>query len=166
MKSKDDDISSDEEIISENFNEDDLEELDLNDKINTEVSNIDVAEEDDEDTKFHTNDDIDDDDNYDENDIFTDVEPEKFINQNKRIADDERSTRPILTKYEKVRLIGTRTKQISDGSKVFVKSKNSKSAKEIAELELKYKVIPLKIKRYLNDGSFEIWSVKDLEILP
>ena len=93
MKSKDDDISSDEEIISENFNEDDLEELDLNDKINTEVSNIDVAEEDDEDTKFHTNDDIDDDDNYDENDIFTDVEPEKFINQNKRIADDERSTR-------------------------------------------------------------------------
>ena len=35
---------------------------------------------------------------------------------------------------------------------------------DIAELELENKVIPLKIKRPLPNGKYEIWSVKDLDI--
>ena len=159
MKSKNEDISSEEELISESYNDDDLEN-----KINTEVSNFEDEDNyEDEDLKDDINEDFEE-KLDDENDIFSDIEPDNFINLNKRIPDDERSTRPVLTKYEKVRLIGTRTKQISDGSKIFIKSKSSKSAKEIAELELKHKVIPLKVKRYFHDGSFEIWSVKELDI--
>ena len=64
-----------------------------------------------------------------------------------------------------VRLIGTRAKQISDGSKVFVKYDGEKSAIELAELEIKYKMLPLKIKRPLPNGKYEIWKVSELDIL-
>ena len=172
--SKNDDMSSDEEVISDNENNetDTINEL-LNEGKNTEdISNIDddvediEQNDDDIDDKIYENEDsiMYDDDDDDDNDIFTDIEPDKFINLNKRIPDNERSTRPILTKYEKVRLLGTRTKQISDGSKIFIKSKDVRSAIDIANLELKHKIIPLKIKRYLPNGKYEIWSVKELEI--
>ena len=78
--------------------------------------------------------------------------------ENLRVPDDERSTIPRLTKYEKVRILGTRIKQISDGSKIFVKSKDIKNASSIADLELKHKVIPLKIKEYLNMFQDKIYS--------
>ena len=35
---------------------------------------------------------------------------------------------------------------------------------ELAELELKYKMIPLKIKRPLPNGKFEIWKISELDI--
>ena len=100
----------------------------------------------------------------DDTDIFEQIDPEIELKRNMRVPDDERITIPKLTKYEKVRLLGTRAKQISDGSKVFIKSKNVKNAMDIAELELENKVIPLKIKRPLPNGKYEIWSVKDLDI--
>ena len=174
-KSKNDDMSSDEEVISDNENNetDTINEL-LNEEKNTEDIN-DIDDDDINDIE-QNDDDIDDKvydkedsimyDEYDDddNDIFTDIEPEKYINFNKKIPDNERSTRPILTKYEKVRLLGTRTKQISDGSKIFIKSKDVRSAIDIAKLELKHKIMPLKIKRYLPNGKYEIWSIKELEI--
>ena len=75
------------------------------------------------------------------------------------------NSKPILTKYEKVRILGTRAKQISDGSKVFVKYECARSAMELAELELKYKMIPLKIKRPMPNGKYEIWKISELTIL-
>lgn len=108
--------------------------------------------------------DFDDDDNDDE-DIFSASLPEKEMKENLIVPNEKRISRNILTKYEKVRLLGTRAKQISDGSKVFVKYDGAKSAMELAELELKHKVIPLKIKRPLPNGLFEIWSINELEIL-
>lgn len=103
---------------------------------------------------------------YDDNDtdIFEQIDPEIELKRNMKVPDNERITIPKLTKYEKVRLLGTRAKQISDGSKVFIKSKNVKNAMDIAELELENKVIPLKIKRPLPNGKYEIWSIKDLNI--
>ena len=100
----------------------------------------------------------------DDTDIFEQIDPEIELKRNMRVPDEERITIPKLTKYEKVRLLGTRAKQISDGSKVFIKSKNVKNAMDIAELELENKVIPLKIKRPLPNGKYEIWSIKDLDI--
>lgn len=104
---------------------------------------------------------------YDDNDtdIFEQIDPEIELKRNLRVPDSERVTIPKLTKYEKVRLLGTRAKQISDGSKVFIKSKNVRNAMDIAELELKHKVIPLKIKRPLPNGKYEIWSIKELELV-
>merc|ERR1712127_885 len=47
---------------------------------------------------------------------------------------DERITDPIMTKYEYVRIIGNRAKQIAMGSKKFVKNTDNLSSKEIAIL--------------------------------
>jgi len=101
----------------------------------------------------------------DDTDIFDEINPEIELKRNLRVPDNERITNPKLTKYEKVRLLGTRAKQISDGSKIFIKSKKVRNAMDIAELELEYKVIPLKIKRPLPNGKYEIWSIKELEIV-
>ena len=104
---------------------------------------------------------------YDDNDtdIFEQIDPEIELKRNLRVPDNERITIPKLTKYEKVRLLGTRAKQISDGSKIFIKSKKVRNAMDIAELELEHKVIPLKIKRPLPNGKYEIWSIKELELV-
>ena len=101
----------------------------------------------------------------DDTDIFDQINPEIELKRNLRVPDNERITNPKLTKYEKVRLLGTRAKQISDGSKIFIKSKKVRNAMDIAELELEHKVIPLKIKRPLPNGKYEIWSIKELEIV-
>ena len=93
------------------------------------------------------------------------IDPEKELNMNKRVPDDERISLPYLTKYEKVNLIGTRAKQISDGSDIYVISKNVKTAVDISKLELEYKRQPFKIKRTMPDGRYEIWSLNELEIL-
>ena len=103
--------------------------------------------------------------NDEENIIFNQIDPEKELNLNKRIPDDERISLPYLTKYEKVNLIGTRAKQISDGSDIYVISKNVKTAVDISKLELEYKRQPFKIKRTMPDGRYEIWSLNELEIL-
>lgn len=125
--------------------EDDFEASENLENIKTDSNDYDIFEDEDEDI-------------FDYNDIETE------ISKDLKVPDNERTTVPRLTKYEKVRLLGTRAKQISDGSKVFIKSNKVKTAMDIAELELEYKVIPLKIKRPLPNGRYEIWSIRELEI--
>jgi DNA-directed RNA polymerase subunit K/omega len=75
-----------------------------------------------------------------------------------------RITFPMMTKYEYVRIIGTRAKQISLGSKKFIKNTDGMSPKNVAILELKNKICPFKIKRPLPGNRYEIWSISELEI--
>ena len=82
---------------------------------------------------------------------------------NNIVNDEDRITIPILTKYEKVRLLGDRAKQISEGAKPLIKSDRKLSAMEIAIEELKLARIPIKIIRTRPDGSIEIWKVSELE---
>ena len=158
-----------EDDISINYinddDDDDIDDIDDDDDADVEGNNNDVNMESSENIdniKTDTNDDI-----YDEEDIdiFDYNDPDIEINLNKRVPDNERITVPRLTKYERVRILGTRAKQISDGSKVFIKSNKVKNAMDIAELELEYKVVPLKIKRPLPNGKYEIWSIRELEII-
>lgn len=152
------DYSSDEDVISENLkNIDDTDEIINNDNIENEDENDDI-----EDTIEET---IDEDkEDLDDNlDIFNNDKPDNIINKNVRVPDNERITIPKLTKYERVRLLGTRSKQISDGSKIFIKSDKIENAMDIAKLELQHKVIPLKIKRPLPNGNYEIWSISELD---
>lgn len=82
------------------------------------------------------------------------------------IIDDFHKTIPILTKYEKTRILGQRAKQINSGAKPFVKvPANIIEGKIIAELELNSKKIPFIIKRPLPNGSFEYWRVEDLQLI-
>jgi DNA-directed RNA polymerase I, II, and III subunit RPABC2 len=140
-------IEIDDEIDSESENEvesdDDSDEEESIDEI-TEIDNTDIEED---------------------SILFDEINPEKELNSNKRVPDELRRSKPYLTKYEKVNLIGTRSKQISDGSDIYVISKNAITAVDISKLELKHGKCPYKIKRTMPDGTYELWALSELEIL-
>ncbi|KAJ3488183.1 hypothetical protein NLI96_g3023 [Meripilus lineatus] len=73
-----------------------------------------------------------------------------------------RITTPYLTKYERARVLGTRALQISMNAPVLVPLDGETDALQIAIKELSQRKIPLIIRRYLPDGSFEDWSVSEL----
>ncbi|KAL4398916.1 subunit common to RNA polymerases I, II, and III [Malassezia pachydermatis] len=74
----------------------------------------------------------------------------------------ERITTPYMTKYEKARILGTRALQISMNAPVLVPTEGEMDPLAIAQKELVAKKIPLLVRRYLPDGSFEDWSVSEL----
>jgi DNA-directed RNA polymerase subunit K/omega len=85
--------------------------------------------------------------------------------KNGNIIDKNHKTVPILTKYEKTRILGQRAKQINNGSKPYINvSENIIDGYLIAEMELKEKKIPFIIRRPLPNQTFEYWKIKDLEI--
>ncbi|KAI0094271.1 RNA polymerase, subunit omega/K/RPB6 [Irpex rosettiformis] len=79
-----------------------------------------------------------------------------------RQPNKERVTTPYLTKYERARVLGTRALQISMNAPVLVPLDGETDALQIAIKELSQGKIPLMIRRYLPDGSFEDWSVSEL----
>jgi DNA-directed RNA polymerase I, II, and III subunit RPABC2 len=82
------------------------------------------------------------------------------------IIDQFHRTNPILTKYEKTKVLGQRTKQLNNGAKPLIKlNENIIDSYIIAEMELKEKVIPFIIRRPLANGASEYWTLQDLEIL-
>jgi DNA-directed RNA polymerase I, II, and III subunit RPABC2 len=95
---------------------------------------------------------------------YSEIYDEKKENALVIVENNKRITLPKLTKYEKVRLIGTRAKQISLGAKVMVKNTAGLHPIEIAKLELVEKMIPIKIKRVLADNTVEIWKLSELDI--
>ncbi len=81
-----------------------------------------------------------------------------------KIDDTKRTTTPYLTKYEKARIIGARALQISKNAPIFVNAENETDPILIAEKELREHKIPFIIRRFLPDGSYEDWAVKDLKL--
>ena len=83
------------------------------------------------------------------------------------ILDENHKTVPILTKYERTRVLGERTRQIQQGSPLFVENPdNIIDSYVLAEMELQQKKIPFIIQRPLPYGSsIEYWRLADLEIL-
>ncbi|OCF35166.1 DNA-directed RNA polymerase I, II, and III subunit RPABC2 [Kwoniella heveanensis CBS 569] len=73
-----------------------------------------------------------------------------------------RVTTPYMTKYERARVLGTRALQISMNAPVLVPVEGETDPLEIALKELAAKKIPLVIRRYLPDNSFEDWKVEEL----
>lgn len=61
-------------------------------------------------------------------------------------------------------LQGTRALQIAMGAPVMVELEGETDPLEIARKELKAQKIPIIIRRYLPDGSFEDWAVDELII--
>ena len=63
---------------------------------------------------------------------------------------------PMLTRFEKARIMGARTLQLSLGAPVFIEiPKNATTSLEIAMEELKQRVIPIVIKRTLPNGDYQ-----------
>ena len=82
------------------------------------------------------------------------------------IVDTLHKTLPIMTKYEKTRILGQRAKQINDGATPFVKVQEGViDGYLIALKELEEKKIPFIIRRPLPNRGSEYWYVEDLEII-
>lgn len=92
--------------------------------------------------------------------IFDDEESQ---DEGEFVAPELRKTRNILYNYERVRLLGDRTKQLTLGAKPMIKNAQNLDAREIAELELVNSCIPLIIIRQLPSGKKEKWYVKELQ---
>jgi DNA-directed RNA polymerases I, II, and III subunit RPABC2 len=81
-------------------------------------------------------------------------------------ATDTRITTRFMTKYERARLLGTRARQISMNAPIMVELEpGDTDPLEIAKKELRARKIPIIIRRFLPDGSFEDWGVDELNIL-
>ena len=154
---------------------------------NASVSNSgSVSEYDDDD-----DDDNDDEDDYDENHLqkFDSEAKKKYIasfhpeslsynneetesmsrvtrNDSGTIIDPFHKTLPFLTKYEKTRILGIRTKQLNEGAKPYVDvNPTIIDGYIIAQLELEHKKLPFIIRRPMPNGSSELWRLQDLEII-
>ena len=103
------------------------------------------------------------------------------------IIDDNHKTVPILTKYEKTKILGIRAKQINNGApplidiqvpsagnRVGMVDTNETQVQKLQDKhfdgylvaleELKQKLIPVIIRRPLPDGRSEYWPLKELEV--
>jgi len=87
-------------------------------------------------------------------------------NKDNIIVDDLHRTIPMLTKYEKTRILGQRAKQINNGARPLIPiTPNMIDGYLIALKELEEKKIPVIIRRPLPNGASEYWHLRDLEIL-
>lgn len=86
--------------------------------------------------------------------------------ENGNIIDKLHQTLPFITKYEKTRILGERSKQIAAGAAPLIPIDNTIiDSYLIAEKEFNEKAIPFIIKRPLPSGGSEYWKLEDLEIL-
>lgn len=90
------------------------------------------------------------------------------ITRNKKgiIIDPLHQTIPILTRYEKAKILGLRAKQINHGSKPFVEiTRDIIDGHTIAHMELTQNKIPFIIRRPMPNGGSEYWKINDLKNL-
>ena len=87
--------------------------------------------------------------------------------KNNNVIDNLHKTVPILSKYEKSRILGIRASQINNGAQILVKPKIKPfDGYLIAQQELEERKIPFIIKRPLPmGGGCEYWKLNDLEIV-
>ena len=184
---EDDDYSiNEDEVENDAENEVDNE---ANKNIEQPLEQLDV----DDDNNNEDYDDEDDDENYlmkfdkeVRKNYLVDFHPETLINNYDEIqtligikrdnrgiiVDDFHKTLPFLTKYEKTRILGQRTKQINSGAKTYLDKYNlSENGKPIIDgylialKELEQKKIPFIIRRPLPNGGSEYWKLDDLEFI-
>ena len=142
---------------------DDTDKIDDDVEFNDDSDNLDEEEEDNElDLEI-----INDEDNklcdinneYYDDDNEIEAQPDINIVYTKK---EERQSLDKLTKYEMVRILGERTKQLTMGAKPLIKNYKGLNYDKIAEEELKLNMIPFKIRRPLPNGKYELWNLEEL----
>ena len=88
------------------------------------------------------------------------VQPDTTVQYVKK---EDRVSAPKLTKYEMVRILGERCKQLTTGAKPLIKNYKGLPYDKIAEEELKLNMIPFKIRRPLPNGKYELWTLDELK---
>jgi DNA-directed RNA polymerase I, II, and III subunit RPABC2 len=155
-ENKNNEIDEDDLLGDEDNDED-------NEKINADVDEDNIISA----KKNKTNeDDEDGDDEVDEEELNLDCLMNSVEDEDVYVEPEEaiiKISQPKLTKYERVRILGARTKQLALGAPPLVKNVSNKSPIEIAEIELMLNMIPFKIKRPLPNNTYEIWKLSELE---
>ena len=185
-------FSDDDEDEDENIDEEQVDPHVLGEGDDDGNSNGDSNDNDDDGNGDGSGDGNDDDDDYDDDDMLQkfDIETKKkYIashhpeclsfnheetetlsrvvrDENGRIVDPYHKTLPILTKYEKTRILGIRTKQLNEGAKPYIDvNPTIIDGYIIAQLELEHKRLPFIIRRPIPNGGSELWKLQDLEII-
>tara|TARA_B100000925_G_scaffold291821_1_gene281670 strand:+ start:47007 stop:47678 length:672 start_codon:yes stop_codon:yes gene_type:complete len=179
LLAKDTDTDTDDDENNDDGEDDNVALNDDEDEDEDEDDDDDSEDEDEED------DDSDDEDlqklqGYEEKNVLVDYHPEvvqiseeelqtysKVVRDNNgKIVDPFHKTIPIMTKYEKAKVIGIRAQQINSGSEPFIPvDVNMIDGLSIANQELLEKKIPFIIRRPIPNGSSEYWNINDLELL-
>ena len=141
------DLEEDDEVLSDVIEEDDIDEDDINDLEHEQEPENDMV---------CIMEDVNDDEVYYNIEIPTTTDV-------KYLSDKERISVNRLTKYEMVRILGERTKQITMGAKPLIKNSKNLTNEQIVNEEFKNNMIPFKIKRPLPNGKFEIWTLDELK---
>ena len=185
---KDNNDTSVDNLEKKNVSNSDTNESNKDDIQNTETSEVEEGEivEEEDDDEDDDDDDDDDDDlqklewAYEEKNTLLSYHPEVtqiseeelqtlstiVKDKNGNIVDPFHKTIPIMTKYEKAKIIGIRAQQINSGSEPFIQIDNNMiDGLTIANEELIKKKIPFIIRRPLPNGSSEYWNINDLELL-
>ena len=149
LSKKQDEISSESEESEDSLKSSEKEELSDEIALNTEseIDECDLEQM------------IEDDNEYFNNDQTSEIQVETKQNI---VTGKNRKTNPRLTKYEMVRIIGERTKQLVMGAKPLVKNYQDLAHEQIAIEELKNNMIPFKIKRPMPNNSIEVWELNEL----
>eukprot|EP00126_Sphaerothecum_destruens_P003447 Sdes_comp17196_c0_seq1m6371 len=100
---------------------------------------------------------------HDEMEYIEEEKMEILPNQTgEAVEQKKRITTKYMTKYERARVLGTRALQISMNAPVMVELEGETDPLQIALKELRERKIPIIIRRYLPDGSYEDWAVNEL----
>ena len=100
--------------------------------------------------------------NYEEVDALCTIVRDSLGN----IIDPFHKTLPILSRYEKARILGERAEQINSGAQPFIEVEDTMiDGYLIAMKELEQKKIPFIIQRPLPNGGCEYWRLSDLEVI-
>lgn len=81
------------------------------------------------------------------------------------VPKSKRITTKYMTKYERARVLGTRALQIAMCAPIMVELEGETDPLQIAMKELKQRKIPIIIRRYLPDNSYEDWSIDELIVV-
>ncbi|CAB4065171.1 RPB6 [Lepeophtheirus salmonis] len=108
---------------------------------------------------------LDDDADADNIDVLPTNEADNDPSSGDSKSKEKRTTTPYMTKYERARVLGTRALQIAMCAPVMVELEGETDPLQIAMKELKQRKIPIIIRRYLPDGSYEDWGIDELIII-
>ena len=133
-------------VYESDQNEDDI----VDDDNNSEKSDDEIEEKDDIE--------IEDDDELDK--LLQQEETEEFEIKKRRML-------KLLTKYEKVKMIGIRTMQLEHGAtpKIDWKTLKLTTPYDVACKEFELKKLPFSIRRYITRDNYVDFKLKDLEIV-
>ena len=92
------------------------------------------------------------------------MDTDGHVSNQHAIDKSKRITTRYMTKYERARVLGTRALQISMNAPVMVDIGNETDPLKIAMKELRDRKIPMIIRRYLPDNSYEDWNLDELII--